>query len=163
MSDRLDFQDLIERGERIYAPAEAIEIHGVAELCGTRLQPDQGDDKLQIVLHAMLQLLEQQVLVADIALELVALRAFLLGHIDQSCNAVVLAAVLVLDDADIGLRQPRPLLEIPSERPEKILAFGDGRRRAGALALFSCKKPSRTDQPFPFKAAAGNPLSRSSA
>ena len=150
LSDRLDFQSLIERGQRIDAARQPIEVHRIAAFQIARLQPDQGDDKLQVVLHAMLQLLEQQILAAHIELQLVALRAFLLADVDQGCDTVVLGPVLVLDDAHITLHRPGrlpsgPFRKVPRKSSPSVMAAP-----SVSVASSSLAKPSRADQPLPF-------------
>src|SRR3954471_5524025 len=71
----------------------------------------EGDDQLKIVLHAVLQLAQQDILVADPARILLTLGTRPVGDVDQRRDAIVLGPVLVLNETGEGLdnERSRPL------------------------------------------------------
>ena len=118
-------QRLVEQTKRLDAPSEPAEVDLFTALCVPRFEADQRDDQLQIIFDPALDLLKQQILVADIPFELLALRPFALGDIDQRGKPIIFRAVITFDHRGVGLDQHRLALALAAERAKKLGAVGD--------------------------------------
>src|SRR3981081_3322852 len=111
----------VQKLERLDASRKLVKIDFVATTLASRIEPNQRRDELQIVLDAMLQLLEEKILIAQLACHFFALRSGAGRHVNKRCYAIILRAVLVLDEAGICLNDDRPRL-VALKRSQKLFA-----------------------------------------
>src|SRR6185312_11830739 len=113
-----------------------------------RLKPYKGSDELQVVFHAVLEFFEQEILVPDLAGELLSLSAFARCHVNKGGDTIFFQAILALDHTGIDFDQGRfcPQLkrangiligkERPTERNLRIVLGLEHVEKRPGLALY---------------------------
>ena len=70
-----------------------------------RLKPNEGGDELQVVLHAVLEFFQQDILIADLAGKFLSLGTFALSHVNKRSNAIFFGAFVILNHSGVDLNE----------------------------------------------------------
>ena len=128
---------LIKQMQGLDATGKRLQVDLFASPLVARLEPYQRDDQLQIVLNAMLQFPQQDILVANLARIFLALRTRPVGYVDQRGDAIILGPILVLNETGEGLDDKGSWLLGPEGAEKLFSAFQHCRLKRDVRIVFA--------------------------